>query len=545
MGEGKENQLRHDLHEGHAQPRSHDVVLVGGALSNIVCAVILAKRGYKVAIVEKLDRLGGRVGSTQHRGHWIDWGHRDADNGSGDVGHTQLYRGQAEAAAGLDVPVIKNAQGGVDGKDVMYVHHLSGDGSVTVLPMTQMTGGPAEQMEGLMTMFRSVAPEATDPQGGAIEFGRALGLLTSMTEDEAWIRIEERLGDWIRRNVRHPEARRALITFLECATCMPGEEASVGRFALSSKWIYGSPDWIDCPKVGGMQAMIQPWIDELHRLGVEIWTGWKPIEVLTDREEEIHASAALYGRAAGVLAINESNLVQEFHAPIVVCDIDGWRLPEIVDERLLPAEWLERARRTKERQSEILGYVGSFTRLPRIRSTGEVETFSGWQRLVWGEGMNKHYHMSFHWSTLTDPHYAPAGRHQFMICGMRKPRRNFPGIKEAVEASLRYLRNYYLDFDECMEWSRYLWVQAPQDIGWHFAPGVRHGVRIPSISGLYSSAASNEGFGGWVDSEFEIALAAIEEIETDFVRPDGTRDIGPWRSTNMERALREPVGASD
>jgi len=529
----------HELHEGFAHPRKYDAVMAGGSLANIVAAVILAKRGSKVAIIEKLDVLGAKVGSTPYRGHWIDWGHRDADSGSGDVGHTQVYRLEAEKAAGMTVPVIENAQGSVDGKDVMLIHHLTGDGDVTVLPMTQMQGGSADAMEGLLTMFKSVAPDATDPKGGAVEFGRALHMLSSISEDEAWARIDERLEDWIMRNVRHAEARRGLYTFLECATCLPGEDASVGRFALSSKWTYGSPHWVDSPMVGGMQALIQPWIEQLEELGVEVWTGWKPIEILVDPEESIHVSAAVRGQAKGVVAINTSNLVQEFYAPVVVSDIHGWRLPELVEERLLPKEWLTRARRSADWKTEILGFVSSFKRLPRIRSTGEVETFTGWQRLVWGEGMNKHYHMSFHWQSMTDPRCAPEDRHQFMISGMRHPRRNFRGVKAAIEASLEYVRRYYQDFDECMEWGRYLWVQAPQDIGWHFAPGLRHHVRIPSISGLYSSAATNEGFAGWVDSEFEMGLAAVEEVETDFTRPDGTRNVEPLRATNLQRAFKE------
>src|SRR5262245_3361590 len=45
---------------------SSDVVIVGGGLSGLACAVTLAQRGQVVTLVEKSERLGGRAQS------WID-----------------------------------------------------------------------------------------------------------------------------------------------------------------------------------------------------------------------------------------------------------------------------------------------------------------------------------------------------------------------------------------------------------------------------------------------------------------------------------------
>ena len=67
------------------KPRKYDVIVVGAALAGVISAALMAKRGYKVALVEQLDYVGGRVGGTQCNGYWFNWGHRDG-HGYGDGG---------------------------------------------------------------------------------------------------------------------------------------------------------------------------------------------------------------------------------------------------------------------------------------------------------------------------------------------------------------------------------------------------------------------------------------------------------------------------
>lgn len=48
--------------------------VVGGGLAGCAAAVRLAKRGWAVTLLERHPRLGGKVSSFRHRGHWVDNG---------------------------------------------------------------------------------------------------------------------------------------------------------------------------------------------------------------------------------------------------------------------------------------------------------------------------------------------------------------------------------------------------------------------------------------------------------------------------------------
>jgi protoporphyrinogen oxidase len=50
------------------------VAVVGGGISGILSAAILARRGHAVTLVDEASALGGLLGSVRHGGHWFDYG---------------------------------------------------------------------------------------------------------------------------------------------------------------------------------------------------------------------------------------------------------------------------------------------------------------------------------------------------------------------------------------------------------------------------------------------------------------------------------------
>jgi hypothetical protein len=62
-----------------------------------------------------------------------------------------------------------------------------------------------------------------------------------------------------------------------------------------------------------------------------------------------------------------------------------------------------------------------------------------------------------------------------------------------------YLRRYYADLDDCIEWSSYQHVTAPQSMSWSWAPVKRHALTVPGIDGLLLASAPLEAPAGIVD----------------------------------------------
>src|SRR4029078_1699081 len=74
-----------------------------------------------------------------------------------------------------------------------------------------------------------------------------------------------------------------------------------------------------------------------------------------------------------------------------------------------------------------------------------------------------------------------------------------PGAPWYVEMAIAYLRRFYADLDDCIEWSAYHHVAAPQSMSWSWAPVKRHGLTVPGIDGLLLAGATIEAPAGIVD----------------------------------------------
>ena len=106
--------MRDDL--DFSQPLTVDVAIAGAGLAGLVAAAILTRYGRLVLVVDRNPEVGGRGGSTPHRGYRLDGGWRDGwDVTDLQVGwrHGQL----AAREARVDVPLRIV-------KPVVRVHHL-------------------------------------------------------------------------------------------------------------------------------------------------------------------------------------------------------------------------------------------------------------------------------------------------------------------------------------------------------------------------------------------------------------------------------------
>ncbi|ORA40325.1 hypothetical protein BST20_07200 [Mycobacterium branderi] len=475
-----------------------DAILAGGSLAGLVAAAVLSRQGYRVIVLEETGHLGSRVGGTQVDGYWIDWGHRDG-HGVGDIAFAPVFTRRAAEAVGISAP-LRPFVG-----SCLRVHWLP-DQRVTELPMESVVGtsaDPVQQVRSLCTCF-GVAPDRLEQVTKSIL--DAMMQLVGISDEEAHALIPARLADWLVRNVSEPEARRVILQQNELVPLGPNE--SLGRYITHLKTFAGEAGAvvIDHERVGGVQGIVTAFADVVKDNGGQILLNMKPLEVMVGDHE-----------VQGVIALDESSLVHEFRAPIVITDYEGWRLPEFVDPDLLPAGFVEAASDLRQYSVALPSWWAGLSRLPRRRSDGEVEDHaSPWQRIFRGRADVKHAYGGWFFTSAFSRNSAPPGKHlltfwleTFSESG--KPGwRSWADARADLDVAIDYLHQYYADLDECVEWSRYQYKTPPSWLSWYLKPAYRHPVKVSTIDGFYVASATAETKGSFLDIECAVGLEAAE-----------------------------------
>jgi phytoene dehydrogenase-like protein len=487
----------------------YDVVIVGAGLGGLVSGAILANYGCRVAVVDALQQPGARSCAVNYRGYWIDWGQRDAVNGIGDLVTMGNYHFEAARRAGIELNLTPSAYG-----ENMRVHHLPAK-TYTELPLAIMTRPPAgaamiELYRNLVRIFSDTSAEEVDRVARNLQ--DLMGKLAAVSMEDSWALVPVRMGDWLERNCPDPATRLVFLNQLEASHVAPAEDGSVGRWIQQMKvggFVEAQPE---DDEVGASQAIIKPWVEAIRARGGDLFLGWKPHEIVVERRQ-VGAGRA---RVRGVVALNACHFVKELRAPVVVTDYFGWDLPKLLPRDVLPSDFLERAEQTRAFQGDVPGYFIATHRMPRIRDTGEVETFTGWQRVQFGTSGVKRYQGGFYWASGQHKCTAPEGKHllQAMIAhhGVFQ---HWSDAKAAIQQTVDYLHHFYLDLEDCTEWSAFQYVPPPQANTWFLKPVYRHPVKVYTVDGLYCVASSAESFGGWLGDQVENALAATDMIRAE------------------------------
>jgi phytoene dehydrogenase-like protein len=452
-----------------------DVVIIGADLAGLVAGAILTKHGRRVVILEHADTVGGRVGAVRTPEGWfIDFGHRDAHG----VGDCQFpWHHGAEAAREADVEIVSHPI-----SRVLRVHRLA-DGVV-------LDGG-----DWSAGGFLAAARDFFEcPDDGLDELRDVLGRLATTPPADVEAAIPVRLGAWVETNVRHPGVRRALLLMAAVIFHPRPAEASVGRMMLFFQNPKGLPHIADDAEAGGMQGLMEPWARAIRARGGEIALGWKPIEIVVDD-----------GRVRGAVAADRANLVREVRAPFVVSTYPVWENFELIDARRFPADFVAAANELARHRADLIGWHAGLRRLPVVRSTGAPDDHPGWNRFLLGDAGERRYAGGYHIPSLTSRSAAPAGKHLLswvmarFFDGGTTAGPSWTAARAHLDLAIAYLRRYYADLDDCIEWSAYQHVTAPQSMSWSWAPVKRHGLTVPGIEGLLLAGATLEAPAGIVD----------------------------------------------
>src|SRR6266566_1370461 len=290
------------------------------------------------------------------------------------------------------------------------------------------------------------------PADGLEELAATVRRLASASAAEVEAAIPEGLGAWLPAHVRHPGVARALR--------------------------------------GG---------------GGEIALGWKPVEIVVEG-----------GAVRGAVAVDRTNLVREVYAPAVITTYPVWENFDLIDERLFPADFVAAARELRRHRADLVGWQAGLRRLPTIRATGRPEHHAGWNRLLWGP--ERVYRGGWQITSMTSRRAAPPGKHLLTLVMARFFRggstagQPWSAARAQLDQAIAYLRRFYADLDDCLEWSAYQYVAAPQAMSWAWAPVRRHALTVPTIRGLFLAGSTLEAPAAIVDLAAYAGLEAARRV---------------------------------
>jgi glycine/D-amino acid oxidase-like deaminating enzyme len=485
-------------------PLECDVVIAGAGLAGLVAGAILSRRGMSVIVVEGARQIGGRAGSAPHRGFWLDGGLRDGR----DVGDLQVgWRYGQLAAAEADVEVPLNIV-----EPRVRIHHVPDASETGAARVTLGSWGA----NGFIAMARDGfgCPEDRLP-----DFMKVLASLAGASPSERQAALPERLGDWLDREAPDPELRNVILTMTRVIYCELPEQASVGRLMSFFSRRKDLPDlqtaYANHPTIGGIQGLLTPFAEAIEARGGRILTDLVPFRVLFDGS-----------RATGLVSLDPAQLVVEVHARHTILAHPIWQALELLPAGRIPRSLEKLASKLKEASADAISWQAGLRRVPRVRSTGRVDDHVGWNRVLIGP--DKRYNGGFHLPSLGSRASAPDDHHLLHAMVGRwvagAPEDDWPGMRARVDLIVEHLRDFYLDFDECLIWSAHQYLSSPAFMSWYWAPVRRHEVRAPDSEALYFANTTIESDAGPIDIAAHAGLEAARAILE-------TSGIGPWPST--------------
>jgi len=476
----------------YAKPLECDVAIVGAEMAGLVAGAILARHGKRVIVVDGPPVTGGRGGAVQHRGYWLDCGHRLGHDVT-DLECGWIYGQEAAREAGVEVKIRD--------LDVHLRVHLLPEFPARA-PAATVNGDWSP--EGFIPLARDVlgVPLPLMP-----DFSKLMERIAGSTLADQEAVVEMPLGTWVKEQIDRPELRAAVLNMAKTIYCQYPERASAGRilafFSQRHSGQHAVHGFADDEQAGNMQGAIAPFERALRARGGKVILSHQPVEI---RFRD--------GRACGFVALSDNHLALEIEAKQTLISYPIWSaLPLLPPERRAP-ELISISRRLEDHSTDAIALQIALSRVPRLRSTGEVDTFRGWNRLLIGP--EKVFRGGYHIPSLSSRAVAPPGKH-LLHCLITRwvQREEHMGWEESratIDAARRYLSAFYLDLDECVEWESRQWVQRPGVMGWFWAPVRRHGVDVPGCPGLYLANSTIESGAGPVDINAHAGLLAAQAM---------------------------------
>jgi len=474
-----------------AKPQ-YDAIIIGAGYGGLICGAILAKNGLKVLLVDQTEAIGGKGTSAPYGDILTPYGYREGRD-TGDLvllmSRGLWYSRKAAEMAGADVRLVGPFHPVMRG-------HLLPQGTVANISL-EAADFPifAEKILGL--------PPALIPK-----FREIWGDLSEADPRE---HMEVTFREWL-PTLAEPALQDAFTRVATILYSLPASDTSLGRFIefVKNPWeIYYAND----PEVGGMQGIMEPYARLIRKNQGEIRLGVKPLEILV-KDYAVE----------GLVIQEESSYTEELSAPIIIYNHLVFYLFEILPEDYFPQRFVRDAMGLKDYNGDVAIYSAILSRLPTRRADRKVEDYVGWNRIL--QGPQCSYGGGWWFPSMASDKVAPPGKHLLEVgygtSGIQakghQPFKSFQEAKEKLDTILTYLKEFYLDLDQLIEWSGYFINKAPTINNWMWSGQRRVPLRAPTLKGLYFVGTSVEVPGAIQDIDANSALQVAELVLKERVR---------------------------
>ena len=408
---------------------------------------LLAKRGYKVALLEKEAAVGGRASSFQHEGYTIDTG--------------------SHFAAAFDSSGMKAIFEEVGAEIEM----------VPVTP-TLMNFDLETRRYGPLTSKEKLGEDARE------DYRAVRRIIKEMTREELEKREYHEISanEWISRVTDNPKVQD---TFRR-ATGFAGasmSEVSAGAFIETMHDAWNAAYVVNYPSKGGCVSFSQALADRIVSAGGVVHTETAVKQVVIE-DGCVTGVKAIKTYSAGLTVTK-----MEFETRLVICAVPGSQLFSIVEKKALDQDLVAKVEAIISEGTIYCGLlVGVKEEL--FENFGDGQQFF---QFTVGHA-SEHWHGLVTVPTYVDRSLAPPGRH-YLICNShgRLPLARRGEAAALHEKCLSALRGIWPGkFDEHVEWmlrAEYMNVLYPPRIGRSgpFRPSLAPtGVRGLRIAGDYS-----------------------------------------------------------
>jgi phytoene dehydrogenase-like protein len=458
-----------------------DVIVAGAGLGGMLCAAVLARRGRRVLLLERENRMGGRLRSYELDGFVVDAGAYLWPN---------LHLDAALAAAGVndfrgsEIPVTR----------VLRLFVQGNEGRCFSFPWP----GRPESPDMLAAAEAALGADAS-------AFGALTGLwetLAALPDAEVEALKHVSVRDALPRFTTEPRVAEAFRRNLMLFGAYDPDSASMAEcIALRRRRTDASRPRPECAgdnPGGGVRALPRAIHAALIGSGVDLRLGHQVDQIIIEG-----------GRVCGVFAHGESPFQEHFDAPAVVSNLPIWQLFEITSTAHFPAAFVENARRF-EIVGGTIGAAFAFDGLPHLRDGGEEDTFPGWSRLLIGP--EREFGGGLVWVTHHSPANAPPGKHvlQAMRLSPHGEIADAGRVRYIHDAFRAMLDEIYLDAGARLMWER-RWVTRDGS-EYMITAAARPPVRAPGVAGLYLVGETTDVGAVQMDAAAASALRAAELI---------------------------------